>query len=76
MTKTSQTEGEGGRHIPKRILTSQEVHCSLDLSESYFISSLQMGLIHKQKYYVFQTMHCFSTGFFSGQVKITLKESK
>ena len=38
MAKSSKIEGEGGRHIPERILWSLAINCSWSLPEPYNIN--------------------------------------
>ena len=59
MAKNSQTEGEGGRYIPKRIMSSQDVHCSLRLSVLIYSNSLNWYLTSKH----FLDNSLFLTGF-------------
>ena len=60
IAKSSKTESEGGRHIPKRIFASLEVHCSSSLSGAYFIATLLTGSIGPlSEYHVSRRMYCF-----------------
>lgn len=45
IAKSSKTEGEGERHISKRIFASVKVNCSSILSGAYFITNLLTGII-------------------------------
>ena len=72
IVKNSKIEGEGGRHIPKRILSSLQVNCSLNLLASY-LSQIFKGMsyaICEILRFIRNTL--FSTGIFPGQVNITL----